>query len=315
MLAQFKKDVEQGLGSFPKTLPSKYFYDKKGDELFVQIMNLPEYYLTRAEFEIFKEQSEELIQALEITPKQHFELIELGPGDGSKTKELLKVLNQGDYQFDYLPIDISQNALDQLEQNLSEELPGVSVRKKQGDYFTMLASLRESHHPKVLFFLGSNIGNMTDRQAAEFIYKLGSNLLPDDKLFLGVDLIKSANIILPAYNDPAGLTKAFNLNLLSRINSELGGNFDVNRFSHQPEYTMENGVAISYLVSKVEQTVTLNGSSQIFKFSQGEKILTEISRKYDDEIINKIIRNTDFQITHKLTDRNGYFADYILKRV
>ena len=315
MLAQFKKDVEQGLGASPKTLPSKYFYDKKGDELFVRIMNLPEYYLTRAEFEIFKEQSEELIQALEITPKQHFELIELGPGDGTKTKELLKVLNQGDYQFDYLPIDISQNALDQLEQNLSEELPGVSVRKKQGDYFTMLASLRESHHPKVLFFLGSNIGNMTDRQAAEFIYKLGSNLLPDDKLFLGVDLIKSANIVLPAYNDPTGLTRAFNLNLLSRINSELGGDFDINRFSHQPEYTVENGIAISYLVSKVEQTVTLNGSSQIFKFSQGEKILTEISRKYDDEIINKIIRNTDFQITHKLTDRNGYFADYILERV
>ena len=315
MLAQFKKDVEQGLGASPKTLPSKYFYDKKGDELFVQIMNLPEYYLTRAEFEIFKEQSEELIQALEITPKQHFELIELGPGDGTKTKELLKVLDQGDYQFDYLPIDISQNALDQLEQNLSEELPGVSVRKKQGDYFTMLASLRESHHPKVLFFLGSNIGNMTDRQAAEFIYKLGSNLLPGDKLFLGVDLIKPANIVLPAYSDPAGLTKAFNLNLLSRINSELGGDFDINRFSHQPEYTVENGIAISYLVSKVEQTVTLNGSSQIFKFSQGEKILTEISRKYDDEIINKIIRNTDFQITHKLTDRNGYFADYILERV
>ena len=315
MLAQFRKDVEQGLGTFPKTLPSKYFYDKKGDELFVRIMDLPEYYLTRAEFEIFREQSRELIQALEITPKQHFELIELGPGDGTKTKELLKVLIQGAYQFDYLPIDISQNALDQLEHNLAEELPGVCVRKKQGDYFTMLASLRESHHPKVLFFLGSNIGNMTDPQAAEFIYKLGSNLLPDDKLFLGVDLIKPANIVLPAYNDPAGLTKAFNLNLLSRINSELGGNFDINKFSHQPEYTVKNGTAISYLVSTADQTVTLNGSNKTFKFSQGEKILTEISRKYNDEIINNIIGNTDFQIAHKLTDRKGYFADYVLKRI
>ena len=315
MPEQFRKDVEQGLGNKPKTLPSKYFYDKKGDELFVQIMNLPEYYLTRAEHEIFREQSEQLIQALEITPNQHFELIELGPGDGTKTKELLKVLSQRDYAFDYLPIDISQNALDQLEKNLSEELPGVSVSKKQGDYFTMLASLRETHHPKVLFFLGSNIGNMTDLQAAEFIYKLGSNLQPGDKLLLGVDLIKPVEIVLPAYNDPAGLTRAFNLNLLSRINSELGGNFDIDRFSHQPEYTVENGVAISYLVSKADQTVTLNGSSQIFKFSQGEKILTEISRKYDDEIINKIIRNTDFQIAHKLTDSNGYFADYVLKRI
>lgn len=315
MLTQFRKDVERGLSDSPKTLPSKYFYDKKGDELFVQIMKLPEYYLTRAEFEIFREQSEALIQAFEITPKQHFELIELGPGDGTKTKQLLKVLQQGDYQFDYLPIDISQNALDQLEQNLGEELPGVSVRKKQGDYFTMLASLRESHHPKVLFFLGSNIGNMTDLQAAEFIYKLGSNLRPNDKLFLGVDLIKPANIVLPAYDDPAGLTKAFNLNLLSRINTELGGDFDINMFSHQPEYTVDNGIAISYLVSTVEQTVTLNGSAKRYKFSQGEKILTEISRKYNDQIINNIVRNTDFQITHKLTDRKGYFANYILKRV
>lgn len=315
MPAQFRKDVEKGLGSSPKTLPSKYFYDKKGDALFVRIMDLPEYYLTRAEHEIFREQSEQLIQALEITPYQHFELIELGPGDGTKTKELLKVLSQRDYEFDYLPIDISQNALDQLEKNLSEELPGVSVNKKQGDYFTMLASLRESHHPKVLFFLGSNIGNMTDLQAAEFIYKLGSNLQPGDKLFLGVDLIKPVEIVLPAYNDPAGLTRAFNLNLLSRINSELGGNFDINRFSHQPEYTLENGVAISYLVSTAEQTVTLNGSAKTFSFSQGEKILTEISRKYDDEIINKIIRNADFQIVHKLTDRKGYFADYVLKRI
>ena len=115
MLEQFKNDVEQGLGGFPKTLPSKYFYDKKGDALFVQIMNLPEYYLTRAEHEIFKEQGNALIRALEVTPDKHFELIELGPGDGTKTKELLKVLYQQDYQFDYLPIDISQNALDRLE--------------------------------------------------------------------------------------------------------------------------------------------------------------------------------------------------------
>lgn len=315
MLEQFRKDVEQGLGGFPKTLPSKYFYDKKGTELFVQIMNMPEYYLTRAEHEIFKEQKEELIEALEITPKQHFELIELGPGDGIKTKELLRKFYQGGYHFDYLPIDISQNALDQLEQNLSEELPGISVRKKHGDYFVMLASLRESHHPKILFFLGSNIGNMTDKRAAEFIYKLGSNLRPNDILFLGVDLMKPAEIVVPAYNDASGLTKAFNLNLLSRINRELGGEFDINMFSHQPEYSEETGIAESYLVSTIEQTVTLNGSARTFHFDKGEKILTEISRKYNDEIIHQIIRNTDFQITKKLTDRRGYFADYLLKRM
>ncbi len=315
MPEQFKKDVVQGLGHFPKTLPSKYFYDKAGDALFVRIMNMPEYYLTRAEHEIFKEQSEQLIQALQASPDQHFELIELGPGDGTKTSELLRVLIRQKHTFDYLPIDISQHALDQLEQRLNEELPGIAIRKKQGDYFTMLASLRESPHPKVLFFLGSNIGNMTDPQATEFIYKLGSNLRPGDKLLLGVDLIKPTNIVLPAYNDEAGLTSAFNLNLLVRINNELGGDFNISSFSHEALYTAETGIAQSYLVSSVDQTVRLNGSSNTFHFKQGEKILTEVSRKYDDEIINRIIRDTDFQISRKLTDRRGYFADYIFKRV
>jgi L-histidine N-alpha-methyltransferase len=315
MPEQFKKDVVQGLSHFPKTLPSKYFYDKAGDALFVQIMKMPEYYLTRAEHEIFTEQSEQLIQAFQVAPDQHFELIELGAGDGTKTSELLKVLIRQNHTFDYLPIDISQHALDQLEQRLNAELPGITIRKKQGDYFTMLASLRESPHPKVLFFLGSNIGNMTDQQATEFIYKLGSNLRPGDKLLLGVDLIKPTNIVLPAYNDEAGLTSAFNLNLLLRINKELDGDFNINSFSHKAEYTAETGIAQSYLVSTVDQTITLNGSANSFHFMQGEKVLTEVSRKYDDQIINRIIRHTDFQIIQKLTDRRDYFADYIFKRV
>jgi len=129
-----------------------------------------------------------------------------------------------------------------------------------------------------------------------------------------VDLIKSADIVLPAYDDPSGITKAFNLNLLSRINNELDGNFNINTFLHQAKYTEKDGIAKSYLVSSVEQTVTLNGSGKMYHFTQGEKIHTEISRKYNDEIINTIIRDTDFQITNKLTDSRGYFADYILKR-
>jgi len=315
MSEQFKRDVEQGLGNSPKTLPSKYFYDKKGDDLFVQIMSMPEYYLTRAEHEIFKNQVDALIQALGISPERHFELIELGPGDGTKTRELLSVLSQQAYKFDYFPIDISHNALDQLELQLKEELPGISVKTKQGDYFTMLASLRESPHPKMLFFLGSNIGNMNDQQAADFVYKLGSNLRVGDKLLLGVDLIKATDIVLLAYDDPAGLTRDFNLNLLERINRELGGDFNLDTFQHEAEYSVESGIAKSYLVSKLDQTVTLNGSGATFSFFRNEKILTEISRKYSDEIIDRIIQKTDFIVTRKLTDRQGYFADYILTRV
>lgn len=314
-MEQFKKDVELGLGNSPKTIPSKYYYDKKGDELFVQIMNMPEYYLSRAELEIFKEQSEEIIKALELDPNQHFELIELGAGDGTKTKELLQILDKGAYSFDYIPIDISQNALDQFQQKLYEELPNVSVIPKQGDYFEMMASLYASKHPKIVLFLGSNIGNMTDELATDFIYKLGANLRPKDKLFLGVDLIKPSAIVLPAYNDAAGITKAFNLNLLSRINTELNGNFNLDTFSHLAQYSENDGIALSYLVSKKDQKIRINGSNKMFHFAKGEKIHTEISRKYNDEIILRILNKTDFKIEDKLTDRKNYFANYILKRI
>ena len=314
MKEQFNMEVDRGLSSSPKTLPSKYFYDKKGDALFVQIMNMPEYYLTRAEFEIFKEQNEEIIEALDIKQNKYFELIELGPGDGTKTKELLKTLVSGNYDFDYLPVDISQNALDQLEQSLEKELPEVSVKKKQGDYFSMLGSLKEEKHPKVIFFLGSNIGNLTDTEAADFIYKLGANLRSGDKLLLGVDLIKSEAIVGPANDDPKGITKMFNLNLLHRINNELDGNFSLDSFVHKPEYSEEEGIARSFIESSKDQTVRINGNANAYFLKKGEKIHTEISRKYNDKIIKNIIKSTDFRISGKLTDSKNYFSDYILTR-
>ncbi len=314
MKEQFNIDVDRGLSSSPKTLPSKYFYDKKGDELFVQIMNMPEYYVTRAEYEIFKEQNNQIIRALELNPNGYFELIELGPGDGTKTKELLKTLIKGNFDFDYIPIDISQNALDQLERSLKIELPEVSVKTKQGDYFEMLESLNDTKPLKIVLFLGSNIGNMTDTEASEFIYKLGANLKFGDKFILGVDLIKSANIVGPAYDDSAGITKMFNLNLLNRINNELEGNFKLENFIHTPEYSEEDGVARSFIESTKDQTVKINGNVNSYFLKKGEKIHTEISRKYNDKIIKTIIKNTDFQISGKLTDSKNYFSDYILIR-
>ena len=314
MIEQFKKDVEAGLKNSPKTISSKYFYDKTGDALFVKIMNMPEYYLTRAEHEIFKEQTENIIKSLDLHQNKHFELIELGAGDGTKTKELLKVLVQENYQFNYLPIDISINALVQLEQSLACEIPNLKVKKQQGDYFEVLASLKDSSHPKVVLFLGSNIGNLSDDLATKFIYQLGSNLKPLDKLFLGVDLIKSASIVLPAYNDAQGITRDFNLNLLNRMNRELDANFDINTFQHVPEYVEEEGVAKSFIESAIEQKVTINKIGKTYHFKKGERIHTEISRKYSDEIINNIITDTDFKVTCKLMDSNEYFADYVLTR-
>ncbi|MCC6186779.1 MAG: L-histidine N(alpha)-methyltransferase [Chitinophagaceae bacterium] len=169
MIDTFKKEVDQGLKSNPKKLPSKYFYDKKGDAFFVEIMKLPEYYLTRSELDIFKNKTQELIKAFGVKPDSYFELIELGAGDGTKTKELLQALDAQKFKFDYFPIDISSNALALLQKDLSNTLPNVSVQTQQGDYFEVLASLKESKQPKIVLFLGSNIGNMNDETAAQFI--------------------------------------------------------------------------------------------------------------------------------------------------
>ncbi|WP_366185880.1 L-histidine N(alpha)-methyltransferase [Flavobacterium ovatum] len=313
-LYTFKKDVQKGLSESPKMLSSKYFYDKIGDALFVEIMNLPEYYLTRSEHDIFKNKTQELIEGFGIDPNSYFELIELGAGDGLKTKELLKMLDDQNYTFDYLPIDFSSNALTLLEQNLAVELPNVSVRTQQGDYFEVLASLKESKQPKVILFLGSNIGNMSDAMTAEFVYNLGANLQLGDKLLICVDLIKAKEIVLPAYNDSRGVTANFNLNLLDRINHDLGGDFNRNNFQHLPEYDEDEGIAKSAIVSTIKQKVTIKALAQSFEFEAGEKIHTEISRKYNDVLMAQIISKTDFSIETKILDSKNYFADYILTR-
>ena len=290
MNQQFKMDVEAGLSKSPKSLSSKYFYDAIGDALFVKIMHLPEYYLTRTELEIFEEKSNQMIDSFQIEKENYFELIELGAGDGLKTRELLKCLQNRAFNFDYFPVDISQNALDQLEISLKKSLPGLGIKKQQGDYFEILASLKKSKHPKVILFLGSNIGNMNDETAAQFIYELSANLTTNDKLLLGVDLKKDASIVLPAYNDRNGITRAFNLNLLTRINKELGGNFNVEQFDHQPEYSDPEGIAKSFLVSLKKQKVHIEAINKSFEFQKDEKIATEISRKYSDETIEKLIK-------------------------
>lgn len=314
MKNQFIADVHDGLSREPKSLPSKYFYDKRGDELFMQIMDLPEYYLTRAEQEIFTEKTDLLIEKLGVEPDQHFELIELGAGDGTKTQNLLKALLTENYSFDYLPVDLSQNVLEHLQEFLFQQMPELSIRPERGDYLEIVGKLRSSHAPKVILFLGSNIGNLSDVQASKFIYDLGRHLGPGDKLLLGVDLVKPEEIVLPAYNDAQGITRDFNLNLLRRINEELDADFDLNAFEHRPEYEEEVGVAKSFLVSTSDQFVRLGAKGTTYHFAEGEKILTEISRKYDEDILGEILQDTDFEVIDILTDSNDYFADYIIER-
>lgn len=314
MKERFKKDVNEGLSKTSKALPSKYFYDAIGDQIFVKIMHMPEYYLTRAEHEIFKNKTSEIITSLNVNKDIKFDIIELGAGDGTKTKLLLRDLVEKEYQFKYLPIDISKDALNNLKTSLNKEIKTLEVETKQGDYFNVLDDLKSHKNKKIILFLGSNIGNMSDDEAKQFLEKLGNAMHKDDIILLGADLIKNKDIVLPAYSDESGVTKSFNLNLLTRINKELEANFDVDKFNHLATYTESEGIARSFLVSKERQEVEIKSLQKSFLFDKDEKIHTEDSRKYNNEIIEGLLANTSLKISGKLTDSNKYFADYILTK-
>jgi L-histidine N-alpha-methyltransferase len=305
---QFASDVDEGLSGSPKKISSKYFYDKAGDALFVKIMHMPEYYLTRSEFEIFSQQTQELIDAFDFGD-QPFQLIELGAGDGTKTIELLRGL--GSKPITYVPIDISKNALNQLSMRLSKELPDLTVEPQQGEYFEALGKLQKEV-PKVVLFLGSNMGNLLDDQAKEFLKGLSEAMGEQDKLLLGLDLKKSTELVLPAYNDAQGYTREFNLNVLRRINRELGADFDVSGFQHLPSYDEQTGVASSHLLCTKQQSVTIAALNKTFQFEEGEEVHTEISRKYDLKTLEEIISTSGLKVKTVFKDSNEYFMDVLL---
>src|SRR5699024_8208472 len=252
--SRFKDDVKKGLTAFPKYLSAKYFYDEKGDKLFQKIMDMPEYYLTDCEFEILEAHKEAI--ANYFSGEEGFDLIELGAGDGKKTKILLRHLIGAKFRFDYIPIDISQHILDDLETSLKEEMPALDVIPMQGTYFRVLDKLAGyDKRKKVIMVLGSNIGNLKHKKAIEFLQKIRNFMNPEDMLFMGFDQKKDPAVILEAYNDKAGITAAFNKNILVRINSELGGDFDPESFLHWETYNPQTGTCKSFLVSQEEQEV------------------------------------------------------------
>jgi L-histidine N-alpha-methyltransferase len=277
-LSAFAKDVLLGLTQQPRKLPSKYFYDHKGDALFQEIMHMPEYYLMNCELEIFNQHKAAILAALEVPT---FNLIELGAGDGYKTKVLLEHFISQGISFEYQPIDISRNVLQQLEDDLHQSWPDLPVRSLHGDYFEMLHQLSsESTKTDIVMFLGANIGNYQPDAALQFLCQIRENLNPGDYLLIGVDLKKDPATILNAYNDPAGITAAFNLNLLTRMNRELGANFEVNQFKHWETYNPVTGAAKSFIISTQEQEVHIKALQQSFHFQAWEAIDVELSQKY-----------------------------------
>ncbi|WP_299208775.1 L-histidine N(alpha)-methyltransferase [uncultured Dokdonia sp.] len=312
-ISTFEKDVTKGLSSFPKSLSSKYFYDKKGDKLFQDIMAMPTYYLTDSEYEIIASQKEDISVAFQA--KSGFDLIELGAGDGKKTKVLLKYLSEKGIDYSYLPIDISQNVLDGLKESVQQEIPNIDIKPQQGTYFEVLDDLASyKARKKVILFLGSNIGNLLHPQAIDFLAHIQEGMNTDDLLFMGFDQKKNPQTILDAYNDKEGITAAFNKNVLHRINNELNANFDVDQFLHWEVYDPETGTAKSYLVSKKEQLVKIDKLQLEVPFNAWETIHTEISQKYDDNIVSWLASESGLQIVNQFTDSKGYYKNYIFKK-
>ncbi|MGI9545637.1 MAG: L-histidine N(alpha)-methyltransferase [Flavobacteriaceae bacterium] len=313
-IKQFEEDVYKGLTDFPKHLSSKYFYDERGDRLFQQIMHMPEYYLTDCEFDILTHHKEQIIQWFE-KGSADINLIELGAGDGKKTKILLEHMVNRNLQFKYTPIDISQNALHKLERSIEQELPDVEVATRQGTYFEVLQHLSTLNgSKKVILFLGSNIGNLLHADAVEFLGKLQKVMTEDDLLLIGFDQKKNPQTVLNAYNDPAGITEDFNKNILLRINKELSGNFVLENFLHWEVYDPETGTAKSYLVSKKEQTVSIDALGLKVVFKPWETIHTEISQKYDDEIVNWLAGKAGLSVEAVFSTQNQAYKNYIFKK-
>ncbi|TMM56281.1 L-histidine N(alpha)-methyltransferase [Maribacter algarum] len=310
----FEEEVHTGLTDYPKHLSSKYFYDEKGDKLFQDIMNMPEYYLTDAEFDIFSTKTEKITQ-LFSKDSESFNLIELGAGDGKKTKILLQNLVENKANFKYLPIDISPNVLDQLSSSLKTEIPEVVVKPEQGTYFEALENIASlTDEKKVILFLGSNIGNLLHPQAIDFLTQVRELMHKDDLFFVGFDQKKNPQTILDAYNDSTGITAAFNKNVLTRINSELEGNFDLDKFLHWEVYDPETGTAKSYLVAKETQVIAIKKLDLEVEFAQWETIHTEISQKYDDKTIEWLAEKSGLQVETQFTDSKNQYKNYVFIR-
>lgn len=308
--SQFMHDVLTGLSANPKHLQSKYFYDEQGDKLFQDIMNCPEYYLTGLEMEIFTQQTELLANAIR-EGGEPFDLIELGAGDATKSIHLLRRLVEQGTDFEYMPIDISGHVISELEANLPANVPGLKLTGLEGEYFQMLEKASAiSNRRKVVMFLGSNIGNMPVSDAQAFCVGIRKHLSDGDMMLMGVDLKKNPNIIRAAYDDKGGITKAFNLNLLTRINRELGADFDQEQFDHYCSYDPETGACKSYLISLNEQVVNLHGKS--IRFEKDEYIWMEISQKYTIEEVDEMAIQAGFTPAGHIFDSKHWFVDAVL---
>lgn len=306
-IAEFRADVLRGLAQTPKRIPSKYFYDARGSQLFEEICAQPEYYLTRTELAILEENAAAIASA--IGPRAL--LVEYGSGAGIKTRLLLDALEQ---PVGYVPVEISRSALDASVENLSEEFPEVDMLPVSAD-FTQPVDLPapdQAARRTVVFFPGSTLGNFEQREAIALLRTMAIEMGRQGAALVGIDLKKDAAILEAAYNDAAGVTREFTLNLLTRINRELQADFNLDEFDHRARYNAQAGRIETHVVSRIDQVVAIG--KHRFAFAAGEAMLVEYSCKYAVEEFAAMAAKAGLRVVRSWSDSRQWFAMQMLER-
>lgn len=307
--AAFARDVAAGLTRTPKQLPCRYFYDQEGSLLFEAICRLPEYYVPRAEREILERRAAEI--AARLAPGSA--LVELGSGSAAKTRLLIEVLLRRQGALQYVPVDVSRSMLEESAIALLADYPPLRIVAVAAEYEEGLEVLGQAAgSPKLILWLGSNIGNLERADAAAFLRRVRSLMTPDDRILVGIDLRKDRAVLERAYDDAQGVTAQFNRNILARINRELGGRFDLDTFRHRAVYDETAGRIEMYLVSTCEQRVLIERLGLEVTFAAGEAVHTENSYKYAQSEIDALAEAAGLRIERQWLDRARRFSDNLL---
>lgn len=304
----FSMEVEAGLSRPQKTLPSRFFYDYEGSELFEQITGLHEYYLTRSEQQIFNAHATEIIRSCGA----NVAIVEFGSGSSSKTRLLLSAALERQSTLMYVPIDISRDYLIASARALVSQYEKLNVTALASEYRDAIKALPSHEGPRLILFLGSNIGNFDASEACDFLERLRRVMTPEDRLLVGIDLLKDPAIIELAYNDAAGVTEAFNKNILSRVNRELGGRFDLGLFRHEAPFVPHSSAIEMRLVSTEDQSVWVEALGRDFHFKEGEWIHTESSFKYSLAGFEAMCAQAGLRLDRAWMDEKKWFAVTLL---
>lgn len=308
-ISPLAEDVAKGLTQWPKSLPSKWFYDAAGSALFEEITRLPEYYLTRTELEILREEAGEMACALEpgVT------VVELGSGTAAKTCTLLQALSRRQMRVRYFPVDISPAALAEARERVEAQCTQVSVRPVVADFGDGFGFLRDIPGRKLVLYLGSSIGNFVPEAAIAMLSEIRQQLTRGDVLLLGTDLVKDPAILVPAYDDAQAVTEEFNKNILRRINRELGADFDLDRFRHVAHWNAAQSRMEMHLQSLLPQTVNVSMLRLSVKLAVGEAIHTEKSYKYTLSMVREMLEPSGFELDRTWFDERKWFALHLAR--